>query len=90
MGREFATSEEGNFHRLKIVFANNLSHGLALCRGVFSLAGQQKVIKPIAVRDELNASKCNRTHTGQVIQIGKELLIEVQQPFVFVTVFLRL
>ena len=58
--------------------------------GCFRLAGQQEVIDPVVIRDERDAPERRRAHAGQVVQPRKELLIELQQPFVFVPALLRL
>ncbi len=58
--------------------------------GHFNLAGQQDAAGPVVARDEGNSPEGCGAHARQIVQPGKKLLIELQQPGAFVTALLRL
>ena len=88
--REAASVQQRDPHRRKIVLAHRLPHRVAFDGSLRSLAGEQEVVEPIVIRDERDFPECGRAYAGQVIQPREELLIELQQPFVLISVLLRL
>ena len=87
---ELPSPQERDFHRGEIVFADHLPHSFVLRRGGDCFARQQEIVKPIVVRDELDARERCRAHLRHLVQTLEELLVQPQQPFIFVTSLRRL
>src|SRR5262249_19497647 len=88
--REAASTQQRNLHRRKIVLARHLQIGVVPCGGHHRLARQQDVGHPVVLRDKRYVTESRRAYSWQVIQPLKKPLVELHQPFVFVTRLSRL
>src|SRR5689334_14563328 len=87
---EFASLNERDLHRAEIIFPHHLPHRFVFRRSRGCFAGQQKVVEPIVIRQELDARERYGTYARQVVQPLKQLLVEPQQTLVFVAGLLGL